>query len=234
MRIIVAGITTLKQYLNVISEDTESLRPERCIHCGLAQLQHHGHYDRKPDRRRLNQHSLNPVPILRFYCRGCNRTCSVLPECIPPHRWYLWCVQQQVLMALLSGHSLRAVAKPEDDIIHQPNTPLGTSPKNELDNKEPDFPVETPPSPPMDEPTHTAEFTGDDEQTPQQQPSRSTCKRWWNHLKDRFLQYRDVLRTHMSELGRSLDFNDFWQRYFATQSLSQAMLWCNNQGVFVP
>jgi Homeodomain-like domain len=36
---------------------------------------------------------------------------SVLPECIPPCRWYLWEVQQMALSLFLLGKSLRAIAQ---------------------------------------------------------------------------------------------------------------------------
>src|SRR5687767_7978814 len=36
--------------------------------------------------------------------------CSVLPSCLPPRRWYLFSVQQAVLVLLLSGVSLRRCA----------------------------------------------------------------------------------------------------------------------------
>jgi hypothetical protein len=36
---------------------------------------------------------------------------SVLPECIPPRRWYLWETQQIALLLFLLGNSARAVEK---------------------------------------------------------------------------------------------------------------------------
>jgi hypothetical protein len=36
----------------------------------------------------------NPVPIPRYCCAGCGQTCSRLPECIAPRRWYNWLLQQ--------------------------------------------------------------------------------------------------------------------------------------------
>ena len=32
--------------------------------------------------------SFNPVAVLRFLCRACERACSRLPACIAPRRWY--------------------------------------------------------------------------------------------------------------------------------------------------
>ncbi len=54
----------------------------------------------------MNESSLNPVPIPRFYCPECGCTCSVLPECIPPRSWYLWEVRQIIFLLLLAGNSL--------------------------------------------------------------------------------------------------------------------------------
>jgi hypothetical protein len=34
-------------------------------------------------------------------------SCSRLPECIPPRRWYSWLLQQQALQSLLAVYSLR-------------------------------------------------------------------------------------------------------------------------------
>jgi len=55
--------------------------------------------------RQLEQRSLNPVPIFRYRCSGCQRTCSRLPECIAPRRWYDWSVQQEALKPRLKGGS---------------------------------------------------------------------------------------------------------------------------------
>ncbi len=68
----------------------------------------HGYYYRKADR---DSGELNPVRIQRYYCSHCHRTCSALPECIPPHRWYLWAKQEIALKLHLAGESLNASAK---------------------------------------------------------------------------------------------------------------------------
>jgi transposase-like protein len=70
----------------------------------------HGCYHRKADRTAGAGDSLNPVPVLRFLCRACARTCSRLPACIAPRRWYDWVVQQAVLLLLLGGMSLHGCA----------------------------------------------------------------------------------------------------------------------------
>ena len=111
MRPIVAGIHTLIQYLKIIEEDPEQLRPAQCPHCGKESPNCHGHYERKADREQSGQASLNPIIIFRFYCTACKKTCSVLPECIPPRRWYLWSIQQSVLHLIFFGASHRKASK---------------------------------------------------------------------------------------------------------------------------
>ena len=37
---------------------------------------------------------------------GCRRTCSRLPLCIAPRRWYDWALQQVVLQNLFDGNAL--------------------------------------------------------------------------------------------------------------------------------
>ena len=67
---------------------------------GLVGVWRHGHYRRKTDREGQEGVYLDPVPIPRFYCRHCQATCSRLPGCIAPRRWYSWLVQQAVLAVL--------------------------------------------------------------------------------------------------------------------------------------
>jgi hypothetical protein len=104
---IVSLITSLQQHLDKLERAPATYRPPRCPHCGLAGLWGHGHYDRKADR---NTGKLNPIPVPRFVCRDCGGTCSRVPSCLPPRRWYLWSVQAAVLLNLLSGASLRECA----------------------------------------------------------------------------------------------------------------------------
>jgi len=106
MQRIVAGIDTIKQHLEAIKQTPEAYRPPCCPHCGLKTLWQHGHYERKADRR-AGQDSLNPVPICRYCCSGCRRTCSRLPACIAPRRWYDWSVQQALLAQRLNGSRRR-------------------------------------------------------------------------------------------------------------------------------
>jgi len=109
MHRIVAGITTIEQHLEAIRQCPEAYRPPCCPHCGRKILWQHGHYERKADRR-AGQVSRNPVPICRYCCSACRRTCSRLPACIAPRRWYDWSVQQTVLERRLNGSPSRQCA----------------------------------------------------------------------------------------------------------------------------
>ena len=111
MNRIVGSITSLVQHLIAIATDAEIYRPVACPHCRCAGMWRHGCYHRKADRHEGGGESLNPVPVLRFLCRACERTCSRLPACIAPRRWYDWVVQQAVLVLLLGGGSLRQCAR---------------------------------------------------------------------------------------------------------------------------
>ena len=109
MNRIVVHIASLAQHLIAVVTDPEQYRPAACPHCGLAGVWRHGCYHRKADRSA--EGALNPVPVLRFWCRACVRTCSRLPACIAPRRWYDWVAQQAVLVLVLSGMSLNGCAR---------------------------------------------------------------------------------------------------------------------------
>lgn len=108
MQSILPDILTLVQHTQTLNEASEQYRPERCTCCGKSAPWRHGFYPRKSDREHARAESLNPILIPRFFCPDCKRTCSVLPECIPPQRWYLWSLQQHMLLQLLLGSSLNA------------------------------------------------------------------------------------------------------------------------------
>ena len=107
MFVILPNILTLEQYLQL---PIALLKPDACPQCGKAGLWYHCHYTRKAARLPENK-ALNPIPIYRFYCPCCQKTCSVLPECIPPRRWYMWCIQVQVLQQVILGRSINATSK---------------------------------------------------------------------------------------------------------------------------
>lgn len=100
---IVAGITNLAQHIQTLSQTPERYRPRSCPHCGVSTLWGHGHYYRKADLEHRGEANANPVPIPRYCCAGCGQTCSRLPECIAPRRWYNWLWQQIGLRAVIEG-----------------------------------------------------------------------------------------------------------------------------------
>lgn len=110
MKRIVASITSLYQHLEAVAKNPEAYRPDACPHCQLGGLWRHGSYPRKADRC-VGGESRNPVLVLRFLCRECLRTCSRLPACIAPRRWYDWAVQQVVLLMLLAGVSVHGCSR---------------------------------------------------------------------------------------------------------------------------
>ncbi|WP_232434777.1 DUF6431 domain-containing protein [Burkholderia ubonensis] len=108
MHRIVFAFLSLEQHRRAIESSPASYRPDRCPHCGSGCLWCHGCYGRKANRSADGE--LNPVPVPRFRCRSCTRTCSRLPLCICPRRWYSWSLQQNVLQLLIAGASLRRTA----------------------------------------------------------------------------------------------------------------------------
>jgi len=106
MNRILGTITSLDQHFDAIANGGDVYRPANCPHCRLGGLWHHGCYHRKAERSANVSESRNPVAILRFLCRACQRTCSRLPACIAPRRWYDWTMQQVVLLLMLAGCSL--------------------------------------------------------------------------------------------------------------------------------
>lgn len=105
MAFILPQIFSLPQHLETLKKAPESYRPKSCP-CGHSRVWCHGCYTRKPGGTDLDLPSHDPVPILRFYCPECHRTCSVLPECIPPRSRYLWEVRQVIFLLLLAGNSI--------------------------------------------------------------------------------------------------------------------------------
>lgn len=102
-RIVFVG-EVLQQHLEILERSPETYRPARCPHCGMAGVWSHGRYFRKADRSPGGD--FNPVAIPRYRCDPCGGTCSRLPVCVAPRRWYGWIVQQWVLMWLLWGGSV--------------------------------------------------------------------------------------------------------------------------------
>lgn len=112
MPCILPKFPSLIQYINALNfVPPVRVRPDCCIYCGRMSPWWHGCHPRKPDREHNTGGSLNPILIQRCYCPGCKKTFSVLPECVPPRRWYLWEVQQAVLLLFILGQSAYAIAK---------------------------------------------------------------------------------------------------------------------------
>jgi transposase-like protein len=111
MIFIMSDIISLIQHTKLMQEQPELYSLACCPFCGKADPWRHGCYYRKSDRSSTPEQSLNPVPIQRSYCPNCTKTSSVLPECIPHRRWYLWDLQEIALLLMLGGESLRAIAK---------------------------------------------------------------------------------------------------------------------------
>src|ERR1035438_8298544 len=107
---IVSGITSLPQHIETLHSTPEVYRPAKCPHCGLAGLWRHGYYSRKSNRNSPNEKSHSLIEIPRYLCPACCHTCSRLPSCVPPRRWYNWLFQQQVLQCLLIVYSLHGCA----------------------------------------------------------------------------------------------------------------------------
>jgi len=113
VRPILPDIMTLIQHINLLESEPEKYRPDKCPYCGYAKLWRHGCYTRQADRSHGSSKSLNPIAIPRFLCKNpddCKRTCSTLPECIPPHRHFPWLIQQAVLLLICSGMSYESVS----------------------------------------------------------------------------------------------------------------------------
>ena len=114
MASIISGILSLAQHLKSLKTTPELYHLACCPHpdCGKSGLWRHGFRNRKAERANNDQTpSLNPIPILRLYCPACGRTCSVLPECIPPLRWHLWLIQQAAVILFFSGMSLNKISQ---------------------------------------------------------------------------------------------------------------------------
>lgn len=64
--------------------------------------------------------------------------------------------------------------------------------------------------------------------------SRHTIKRWFSRFQEQFSFHKDILCNYFIELGRTVDFSDFWLTCFKKISLAEAMRLCHASGVPVP
>lgn len=120
MPLILSEIHNLDQHISTFLNDPDRYRPSQCPHCGKSGLWLHGVYYRQAACEKGVGTS---APIQRFLCSGCEHTCSVLPETIPPRRWYHWFVQQVAFQLLMMGHSLLDVCKRMSILLPNPRTP---------------------------------------------------------------------------------------------------------------
>ena len=67
-----------------------------------------------------------------------------------------------------------------------------------------------------------------------QWPCQRTIGRWWRRLETCFDPQALSLRSRFPDLGRSVDWKDFWSHCFSMMSLAQAMGWLDHEGVCVP
>lgn len=111
LRRILSEVASLPEHAKRLINQPEDYRPEQCPHCNHTHLWGHGHFTRKP----LGDCDIKVVEVPRWRCLGCKTTFSVLPSCIPPRRWYMWIVQQAVLVYLLSGGTQEQCF---DDLAH--------------------------------------------------------------------------------------------------------------------
>ena len=119
MQVILPGFLTFDDYSNyvalILSGRVEVKDVDRkCPTCGILDALHiHGSYNRNPDRPIvLGKKLLNPIIVLRYICKyaDCRKTCSQLPECISPRRWYLWKEQQRVVQNYLDGNNWHEIS----------------------------------------------------------------------------------------------------------------------------
>jgi len=110
--VILPNISSLVQYQKLIAENSERLWPKNCPECNQDHFIRKGCYCRKPNYTKApDEKRIDPVPILRYYCKNCNITFSALPECLPPRRHYIWDEQQAVVEPVLQGESYYKVDK---------------------------------------------------------------------------------------------------------------------------
>ena len=105
MPIILSDIRDADQHFNKLNTNRDAYKPDNCIHCGARGLWCHGAYVRQAACESEEAPAIR-IPIPRFYCPSCKRTCSTLPEFIAPRRWYHWHTQQMVLLCLIVGTTL--------------------------------------------------------------------------------------------------------------------------------
>jgi len=65
-------------------------------------------------------------------------------------------------------------------------------------------------------------------------PSRRTIGRWRHRIAEQFDRHSLHLRSRFAELGRGVEWKQFWSLCLQTMRLSEAMGWLDRMGVSVP
>nr|VFJ46132.1 MAG: hypothetical protein BECKDK2373B_GA0170837_101243 [Candidatus Kentron sp. DK] len=107
----ISSVRALTQHSLTLNIDPSAYKPERCPQCGVAGLWAHGVYYRKGDRSVASANQSVLIPIPRFCCPHCGATCSCLPACLSPRRWYPWSAQELALLLALAGTPLTCIRK---------------------------------------------------------------------------------------------------------------------------
>ena len=102
---------TIDQYNQDVKEYPDNLKPKECNNCGCHHFWFNGHYERAISGRDQNKNHFDNVYIIRFKCSRCHDHYSILPSIIPLLRWYLWCMQQWVILLVLNGYSFYKAAR---------------------------------------------------------------------------------------------------------------------------
>ena len=110
---IICDYSSIDHYMDDAKNNPTKLYPESCINCGSTDFVLNGFYPRKSENRGKDIQIKNgTLEIRRCKCKGvCAGSYSILPSIIPPLRWYLWCMQQLVLMLCIAGVSIHQIAK---------------------------------------------------------------------------------------------------------------------------
>jgi hypothetical protein len=103
---IISSIRTMDQHFQALDSNPSIYHPEYCDQCGRSGLWGHGVYHRKGDRSITGSYRYTAIPIPRFLCPHCGVTCSRLPACLAPRRWYPWGTQALAIFLVITGHSL--------------------------------------------------------------------------------------------------------------------------------
>ena len=89
------------QHIEMPHNNSKEYQKSQCPSCGRTGLWKHGTYYRK-GREITNRE----IPIQRFLCPHCNKTCSMLPEFISPRRQFQWFTQQLVMQLILTTKNI--------------------------------------------------------------------------------------------------------------------------------